>query len=193
MYHTKFHGLKHILICIISFTMCIYSQAQDTPTIDEPEFTGECLLIANGEGIPLDKEFCKLKSKANIGLAMVGYAKAKSEIQVKSPSAQARTTAGPVSIIVRATDNTSDPLAIVKIFKFKKGKKDRKSELSSYDMFGGMSENNQELMKFSAKKYGTSSYILKLANIEEGEYGIIVTNPNSKDEKSVIISCFGVD
>lgn len=186
--------MKRLLASLIlMLTIGMLTYAQQSVNVDEPDFTGECLLVVNGEGMPLDKEFCQLKSKANIGLALVGYAKSKSEIKVNNPSAQARTAAGPVQLVVRATDNTSDPLSIVRVFKFKKGKKDRKSELSSYDMFGGISENNQEFLKFSAKKYGESSYLIKIANIEAGEYGIIVSNPNAKDEKSVIVSCFGID
>ncbi len=185
--------MKKIIVLFSVMAMALLSYAQNEITVAEPDFTGECLLVVDNEGLPLDKEFCQVKTKANIGLAMVGYSKAKSEIKIKTPQAQARTAAGPVKLIVRATDNNSDPLAIVKIFKFKQGKKDRKSELSSYDMFGGLSENNQDYLKFAGKKYGESSYLISVPNVESGEYGIIVTNPNAKDEKSVVINCFGVD
>lgn len=185
--------MKKILLLFCLVAIGLTSYAQNEITVAEPDFTGECLLIVGGDGVLLDKEFCQVKTKANIGLAMVGYSKAKSEIKVKTPAAQARTVAGPIKLIVRATDNNSDPLAVVKLFKFKQGKKDRKSELSSYDMFGGLSENNQSYLKFSGKKYGESSYLISIPNIEAGEYGIIVTNPNAKDEKSVVINCFGID
>ncbi len=49
-------------------------------------------------------------------------------------------------------------------------------------------------MDFNAKKYGKDSYYVVVDNMEAGEYGIYVTNPNEKDEKnSLVIATFGVD
>ncbi|MDR5591582.1 hypothetical protein [Christiangramia sp. SM2212] len=45
---------------------------------------------------------------------------------------------------------------------------------------------------FQGKKFGESSYIITVPEIEDGEYGIIVKNPNSLDEKSTIVSTFGI-
>jgi len=50
-----------------------------------------------------------------------------------------------------------------------------------------------EHIKFQAKKYGKSSYMLTLPSVEAGEYGAMVHNPNDKDEKAAIVACFGVD
>ena len=46
---------------------------------------------------------------------------------------------------------------------------------------------------FSGKKYGTSSYMIAIDDVPAGEYGIVIANPNSVDEKRTIVSCFGVD
>lgn len=48
------------------------------------------------------------------------------------------------------------------------------------------------MMKFTGKRYGTSSYLLT-TNLEAGEYAIMVKNPNNVDEKSAVVSCIGID
>ena len=44
----------------------------------------------------------------------------------------------------------------------------------------------------TAEKYGESSYRLTFGEQPEGEYGIIVSNPNNVDEKMVIVSTFAI-
>jgi len=53
--------------------------------------------------------------------------------------------------------------------------------------------NYKDMVRFSGRKFGTSSYIIELKNLKPGEYGIIVTNPNSRDEKRTVVSCFGIN
>ena len=65
--------------------------------------------------------------------------------------------------------------------------------MSSLGTFSGSSENNMQYVKFKGKRYGDYSYVLTIPNIEAGEYGITVKNPNNRDEKNTIVSTFGVD
>jgi len=65
--------------------------------------------------------------------------------------------------------------------------------MTKSNTFGGSSSGNMEHIKFQAKKYGKSSYMLTLPSVEAGEYGAMVHNPNDKDEKAAIVACFGVD
>lgn len=53
--------------------------------------------------------------------------------------------------------------------------------------------NSKELVRFSGKKYGSSSYLIELKDLAVGEYGIVVSNPNSRDEKRTVVSCFAID
>ena len=50
-----------------------------------------------------------------------------------------------------------------------------------------------DYLRFSAEKYGESSYRLTFDERPAGEYGIIVSNPNNVDEKMVIVSTFAID
>jgi len=91
-------------------------------------------------------------------------------------------------------DNKTDPLQIVNIIKFDIKGNARRAEMSKMNSFGGQSSNNMKRMDFNAKKYGKDSYYVVVDNMEAGEYGIYVTNPNEKDEKnSLVIATFGVD
>ena len=52
---------------------------------------------------------------------------------------------------------------------------------------------SMDYLRFSAEKYGESSYRLTFDERPAGEYGIIVSNPNNVDEKMVIVSTFAID
>ena len=61
------------------------------------------------------------------------------------------------------------------------------------ELTGALSSNHYKYIGFTGKKYGESSYLLTINNIASGEYGITINNPNTVDEKMLIVSCFGVD
>lgn len=42
------------------------------------------------------------------------------------------------------------------------------------------------------EKFGTYSYIIKINNLEPGEYGITILNPNALDQKQTVVSTFTV-
>ena len=100
-------------------------------------------------------------------------------------------TGEPFALIVRAKDNKADPMSIVRIFRMKSTKKNRSAVISAVGSFAVQS-NTMEYLPFSAEKYGESSYRLTFGEQPEGEYGIIVSNPNNVDEKMVIVSTFAI-
>lgn len=161
----------------------------------EPEFVGEVNYLKDPQTVvALEKQRTVLKTKAGASVYLTGIGKVKSKINVAGGQSPVRVpSSGKLQFIVRAVDNNSDPMSIVNVFRFKANSKARKAEVSSASSFGGTSQNNLDYVSFTAKKYGTSSYLIEIASLEPGEYGITVTNPNNKDEKSMIVSCFGVD
>lgn len=183
---------KLIPIFLLSlFCFCVSTNAQKL----EPEFIGEVNLVSkDSTATILDKENVQISTKAGASLYIVGIGSVKSRITINSPRAKVRASSTePVTLIVRAVDNNSDPLSVVSLFKFDiKGKK-RRAELSKSNTFGGNTEGNLKYIRYKAKKYGKSSYLLTCQKLESGEYGIMVNNPNDKDEKNIIVACFGVD
>lgn len=177
------------LFYVISFIS--YAQAE----VKEPDFIGESFILqSDNSPLKLEKETVQIKTRAGASVYIVGIGKVKSKIQIDGCCSNSRIgTKNDLNIVVRAVDNETDPLSIVHIFKFDSKRKKRLAELASAGTFSGGSNNNLEYVKFEGAKYGESSYNLSVSSIEPGEYGVIVTNPNSLDEKTTIVSTFGID
>ncbi|WP_455671873.1 hypothetical protein [Phocaeicola sp.] len=173
----------------ILFTTTIVAQE------NEPSFIGEVNLVkADGTVLQLDKNAAQVKTKAGASVYLTGIGKIKSKINVDGAHAVTRVGKDEeFKLIVKSVDNASDPLSIINIFSFDVSKKARKAELSSLGTFGGHSDNNLELIPYSAKKYGEASYEIILKTKPVGEIGITVKNPNHQDEKSLIVACLGID
>lgn len=83
-------------------------------------------------------------------------------------------------------------MSIVRVFRMKSAKKNRSAVISAVGSFS-VNSNTMDYLRFSAEKYGESSYRLTFDERPAGEYGIIVSNPNNVDEKMVIVSTFAID
>lgn len=180
-----------LLMAFVAMLFSLSMIAQE----NEPSFIGEVNLVkADGSVLQLDKSVGKIKTKAGASLYLTGIGKVKSKINVEGAQALARVGKDEeFKLIVKSVDNASDPLSIINIFQFDVTKKARKAELSSLGTFGGHSDNNLELIPYTAKKYGEASYEITLKTRPVGEIGITVKNPNHQDEKSLIVACFGID
>ena len=159
----------------------------------EPDFIGEAnLLKTDGSYIQLDKEIGDFTS----GISLSSNSFNALSLEIAGGKAQTRLAANePLQLVVRAADNNSDPLTIISIYKFK-AKRSKRSIVISEDNSGTLMKsrtNSKDMVRFGGKKYGTSSYLLSLSDLEVGEYGIVVSNPNNRDEKRVVVSCFAID
>ncbi len=188
--------MKRLLIMLLaSFSLCQIN-AQSNVKISEPEFSGQIVYVKTPtEGILLPKENAQVKTKAGASVYIVGIGSVKSRLHITGKAAKTRVAkADQTAFIIRAVDNKTDPLQIINIIKFDIKGNARRAEMSKMNSFGGQSSNNMKRLEFNAKKYGKDSYYVVVDNMEAGEYGIYVTNPNEKDEKnSLVIATFGVD
>lgn len=176
-----------LLFAAMSFcSMSVYSQ-----TAVEPEFIGECLLLKPDQStVLLEKHMTQTRSS---GVIITGFGSLKSKLQIEGCCSTTKVKSGDdIQFIVRAVDNNTDPMAIIKIFEFDANKKFRRAELASVNSFGTTKTNKLHYLNFSAKKYGQNSYIITLKDKQPGEYGITVTNPNALDEKSTVIASFSI-
>lgn len=181
------------LACLCILASCFSLSAQEP--INEPEFIGEALLVSSDNvSTQLEKTTVQIKTKAAASVYLTGIGKVKTRINVEGTQSRARAKANDdFRLIIRAVDNNTDPMSIISIFEMEIKGKNRRAELSSYSTFGGSSDNNLELVPFVGKKYGESSYMIKLSDKKPGEYGIIVRNPNSLDERTTIVATFGIE
>jgi hypothetical protein len=160
---------------------------------NEPEFIGEaCVLQTENSCSALGKEFGDFTS----GVSWSHNSNKAFWLRIKGGRAKSRFAAkSPLHLVVRAVDNNSDPMAIVTIYQFKAKDKSRSVYLArdNSGTFLKSETNSKASLPFSGKKYGQSSYLITLNDLPAGEYGIVVSNPNNRDEKRVVVSCFGID
>lgn len=83
-----------------------------------------------------------------------------------------------VRIIYKNGDNELDPLEIMRVVRFKNGKKNRRIRwinLSS-ELLGSEEASSNGFLPFEGSKYGEKSYLITIPGefLEKGEYGIIV-------------------
>ena len=177
------------LLLLAFLTVVLPAKAQ----VSEPDFVGEAYsLKADSSYIQLDKEIGDFTS----GMSWSSNSWNALSLEVVGGKAQTRFSSGETrQLIVRAVDNNSDPLTIISIYKFKAKSKTR-SVVISEDNSGTLMKsrtNSKDMVRFSGKKYGNSSYLITLKGLEAGEYGVVVSNPNNRDEKRVVVSCFAID
>lgn len=161
--------------------------------VSEPEFVGEANQLKNDNStVSLDKEIADYTA----GMSWSSNSWNALSIEIRAGKAQTRfSSSETLKIVVRAVDNNSDPLTIISIYKFK-AKSNKRTVVLNEDNSGTLMKsrtNSKDMVRFNGKKFGTSSYTIELKNLEPGEYGIIVSNPNNRDEKRTVVSCFGID
>ncbi len=161
--------------------------------VNEPEFIGEAFVLnEDSSTTSLDKEIADFTS----GTSWSSNSWNALSLEIREGEALTRFSTGEsIKIVIRATDNNSDPLTIVSIYKLK-SKKNKRTVVLSEDNSGTLMKsrtNSKNMVRFKGKKFGASSYLIELIKLKPGEYGITISNPNNRDEKRTIVSCFGVD
>ncbi|MBX3267074.1 MAG: hypothetical protein KF831_10240 [Acidobacteria bacterium] len=178
---------------LLLFALIAFGVAVSLGQTGEPEFIGEALLVRpDGSTVKLDKEIGDFTS----GISWSSNSWNALSLEIAGGKALTRIKTGePIELIVRAVDNNSDPLTIIAIYKFKAKKKSR-SVLLSKDNSGTFLKSrtsSKNMVRFTGSKSGLSSYRISLTDLPAGEYGILVSNPNNRDEKRTIVSCFAVE
>lgn len=189
--------MKKLLLCTLGM-LCLSLQtfAQNSVDAEEPDFIGETVIVnEDGTTTPLEKQMVTITARANAGMYLGGIGgKVRQRVEIPGCCSSVRIKSGNNSqFIVRAVDNQSDPLAVITFFKMESTKKIRRAEIASTSTFGVSKSGTLDYVSFQGKKYKESSYLLKTAPLEPGEYGITVSNPNSKDEKNIVVATFAVD
>lgn len=177
----KFCLLMAAIACLA--TPCI---AQD---VKEPDFVGEAIIYnkETNEVVNLATETPQEKTKANAAMYLTGLGSVKTKWVLEGSTSSAKIgKAEELFIIVRGDNNSYSPSSYIRIFKFDESGKRRMAEIAKLGTFTGHSENNQDYIPFQATKYGESSYLIKVKNIEAGEYGVKIESDTN------MISTFSV-
>lgn len=148
---TQYQFMKKILSSLfILSVLTINIHAQDIP---EPDFIGEVVLV-NGDntGTSLEKTISQGRAVASTGLLLTGIGKVRSQLQIDGCCANVKVRSNePITLIIKGIDNATDPMSIVKIFKFEQKKKYRRAEVASMSSFGSTKNNNLDYVSFTGK------------------------------------------
>ncbi len=176
---------KIILALALGICSTMYVNAQ--VTAEEPEFSEETLLLtSDSTGVILKRENGYVKAKAGASLYLTGIGKIKSRLTIDGAKSINATKAQKTArLILKAKDNDTDPNSFINIFKFQiYNNKERRYQLSEVGTLSAAKTTNLASVEYKAKKYGESSYLIKLEDLEPGEYGIIIGDPNNANTKN---------
>lgn len=182
--------MKRFNLLALFILGCITFVSAQKITISEPEFTGSMIYVNDtiGYGIPLEKQACSMKTKAGASLYITGVGKVTVTSVVKGNKSSVRIAKrNNVQFIIKVKDNTIDPSTLINVFKLTEKKNSRMVELASSSTFQADKTMDINFLSFDGKKYGESSYLISIANIEQGEYAI--TLPERRD----LFYMFGIE
>lgn len=178
--------MKQMMMALI-LSLCSTMSTMAQVTAPEPEFSEETLLLtSDSEGVVLKRENGYVKTKAGASLYLTGIGKVKSRLTINgNKSINATKAQRTARLILRAKDNTTDPNSFINIFKFDIYKnKERRYQLAEVGTLSASKTNNLASVEYKAKKYGESSYLIQLEDLEPGEYGIVIGDPNNANTKN---------
>lgn len=89
-----------------------------------------------------------------------------------------------ITLIVKGVNNQTDPNSYIGIFKFEVKGNERRYQTGEVGIFSGEKTNGLGSIEYKSKKYGESSYLLVLENLEPGEYGMYLGDPNALSNKN---------
>ena len=93
-----------------------------------------------------------MRTGAGVYIAGLAVNKSKTKILVAGSQANVRFAADePVNLIVRAVDNKTDPMSIVRVFAMKNNRKQRSAVISAVGSFN-VTSNDMEYLPFTAEK-----------------------------------------
>lgn len=189
--------MKGKLLLLSLFAMAEFCLAQtsiipfDCP---EPEFAGDAYIVTSaGEVMPVPHEQIIIRGQASFSMYLTGLGNAKGKYKMADPEAPLQVFSNDFWIIVRVEDNNRSPYACVKLFKFEKEGMYRTATASKVGSFSGASSNTLSHIGFSAHKYKTSSYAIKMSlPFAHAEYGMMVNWSAQRTEPSNDVLTFGV-
>lgn len=175
---------KLFLMLFVAAFSFLTANAQDV-TVPEPEFADQAyLLTSNSTYVKLPRETGYLKTKAGASLYLTGIGKVKTRVTLAGTESSVSTPAGEVRIILKAKDNATDPQSFINAFPFEIKGKERRAQIAEDGTLSAAKSNTLGVLNFNAKKYGESSYLLVFDNLQPGQYGIIIGDPNADNKKN---------
>ena len=168
--------MKHLILTTALFLVATFGYAQN---ISEPEYKGQVAIVnTDSTTALLQKEVGEHKAKSSaFGMIPIPGSslldKTKAYLSVKGTESPNKISAKKFSLIIRVKDNSEEPKNAFGIFKFETKKKERRFQLLDFGFGKASANTNFTTVDYDVKKFGTSSYLVTLSNLEAGEYGVV--------------------
>lgn len=166
----------------LSLMMLFFAFSGFAQKVVEPDYIGQVAVMNSDSTLTvLPKEAAEQKtSSSKWGMIPIPGSglldKATAYMAVKGTNSPTKFPSGKTILVIRGKDNNEEPKNAFGIFKFEKKKKERRYSLAEAGVYSGSKMTTSfNTVPFNAKKYGETSYIVELTNLEAGEYGIVTT------------------
>lgn len=163
-------------------------------TLPEAEFAGGAVFVkSNSEGVPLESTHMALKTKSSTGIKLIGLGKVRQSATVAGKhSAVILPSKNVLRFIYTCSDNNENPNNVIQLYHFQIKENDREVEIGSRDAWGQTTQGAENFVSFSAKKYGSNSYLIEVKNMQPGEYGFTYSKGEVK-ATSIMINTFAIE
>lgn len=176
---------------ILSMMVSLFALGANAGNVVEPEYNGQVAIVnADSTTTLLATEESEIKAKSNhlgyVPVAGMFLGKGLSYVVVKGKEASTKVASKDVTLIVRVKNHDDNPVSTVGVVKYESKKKERRWLMSESGLLSGTSVKTiVGNVKFEAKKYGKSSYLITVKGLEAGEYGVYVSAVESASTFSV--------
>jgi len=161
----------------------------------EPDYVGEIWFMNSDSTITeLEKKVAQVSRESSGSWLWIGGRRSKDYLRIPNEhSPVAFYSNEDIQFIVRGVDNDTDPFQVISIFEYEEESRDRVVKMGEANHTYGSSSAGIEQSPIEVKKFGEHSYLVKMQKKEEGEYGIMYTNPiTSNGLSNIVIYSFGI-
>ncbi len=176
--------MKKILLIIMVIVASMTTSAQNK--ITEPEYDYQiAVLNADSTLTFLQKEKTSVKAKSSMfGMIPVPGSglldRAKVNLIVKGTTSATIIPGKNIDLVIRLGEGMAkDPKSLIGIIKFNVKKKHREYKMADVGLIGGADVSQYNSVDWNGRKYGNSSYLISLRDLEPGEYGVLAGGDSS--------------
>ncbi|QHI39070.1 hypothetical protein IMCC3317_44710 [Kordia antarctica] len=171
---------KILLLALVISTVSI-AQEISAP---EPDFEGEIVFVTSeNKHQELEMVTTSVKRGQSVGRIISGIGKVKARVIAKGKTSTTKIKKSEnLYFIYNHGSNNILPTKIIQLLEFKTRKKYREYLIASSSNVSGQTDTGVlDLIKFRGKKYGKGSYLIKVSNLEPGEYAFFVGSEETQD------------
>lgn len=189
--------MRKTLLCIAFAFVGIMGNAQK---IEEADFVGMVKAFKSNDpdsiAIPLERSVTRVVGKATGSKIWWGIGSTRLHMDIPEAHSSCVLKSSEIyDLVIRVANNDYEPQSQVSIFEVKSKSKNRRGELGTVTKFDGKLNPSTipDVIPIEGKKFGKSSYVIRLPKLTPGEYCVFVTNPDQANATSIIVYTFRLE